>query len=135
MKLSWSIGYWFLIAALFIEAMSLGHLTSAEYSLGIVFGFKRAYPETFWFHVLSGLFVCLLGFFTTATVLLHRPWSKRMVAVFCCVTILYISVRALSTQGLNWSQALEFCFLPIAALGYLALTWSKMDLSEVSHSS
>jgi hypothetical protein len=133
MKRITNIGYWFLLTSLFVESMSLSHLTSADYVLGRAFGFKRAYPGSFWFDVLSGLFVCLLGFFTASTVLLHRPWSKQLVAVFCSVLIAFISVRALSTQSSDWWFALEFCFLPVVVLGYLAFSWfgSRLDAHKV----
>jgi hypothetical protein len=133
MKRIENIGYWFLLTSLFVESMSLGYLTSADYVLGAAFGFERAYPWSHWFRVLSGLFVCLLGFFTTSTVLLHRPWSKQLVAAFCSVAIVFISARALSTQSPNWWFASEFCFLPVAVLGYLAFSWfgSRLDAHKV----
>lgn len=133
MKRIANIGYWFLLTSLFVESMSLGYLTSADYVLGRAFGFERAYPWSQWFRALSGLFVCLLGFFTTSTVLLHRPRSKQLVAVFCAVAIVFISARALSTQSSNWLFASEFCFLPVAVLGYLAFTWlgSRLDAHKV----
>jgi hypothetical protein len=39
MKRTANIGYWFLLASLFVESMWLGHLTSAEYELAAVFCF------------------------------------------------------------------------------------------------
>jgi hypothetical protein len=133
MKRITNIGYWFLLTSLFVESMSLGYLTSADYLLGRVLGFKRGYPWSFWLDVLSGLFVCLLGFFATSTVLLHHPWSKRLVAVFCSVAIVFISARALPTQSSDWWFASEFCFLPVAVLGYLAFSWfgSRVDARKV----
>jgi hypothetical protein len=133
MKRIANIGYWFLLTSLFVESMSLGHLTSADYVLGRVFGFKGAYPWSFWFEVLSGLFVCLLGLFTTSTVLLHRPWSKQLIAVFCSVAIVFILARALSAQSSDWWFALEFCVLPVAVLGYLTFSWrgSRLDAHKV----
>jgi hypothetical protein len=133
MKRIANIGYWFLLTSLFVESMSIGHLTSADYVLGRVFGFKRAYPWSFWFEVLSGLFVCLLGLFATSIVLLHRPWSRQLVAVFCSVAIVFISVRALSAQSSDWWLALEFCLLPAVVLGYLVFSWlgSRLDAHKV----
>jgi hypothetical protein len=133
MKRIANIGYWFLLTSLFVESMSLGHLTSGDYVLGRVFGFKRAYPWSFWFGVLSGLFVCLLGFFTTSTVLLHLRWSKHLVAVFCSVAIVFVLTRALSAQSSDWWLASELCFLPAVVLGYLAFSWpgSRLDAHKV----
>ena len=133
MKRTANIGYWFLLTSLFIESMLIGHLASADYVLGRAFGFQRAYPWSHWFHVLSGLFVCLLGFFATSTVLLPRPWSKQLVVVFCSVAIVFTLARALSAQASEWWFASEFCFLPIAMLGYLACKWfgSRLDAHKV----
>ena len=133
MKRIANIGYWFLLTSLFVESMSLGHLTSTEYVLGRLFGFQRAYPWSYWSRVLGGLFVCLLGFLATSTVLLHRPWSKQLVAVFCSVAIVCILARALSTDSSDWWIASEFCFLPVAVLGYLAFNWfgSRLDAHKV----
>lgn len=117
-----NIGHWFLITSLFVEAMLLGHLSSTDYVLGRLFGFERAYPWSHWFRVSSGLFVCLLGFFAMSTVLLHLPWSKRVVAVFCFVAIVFITARALTAESSEWWFASEFCLLPIAVLGYLAFS-------------
>jgi len=128
-----NIGYWFLLTSLFVESMSLSHLTSADYVLGRAFGFERAYPWSFWLSVLGGLSVCLLGFFTTSTVLLRRPWSKRLAAVFCSVTIVFITASVLSGQSSDWWLASEFCFLPVAVLVYLAFSWlgSRLDAQKV----
>jgi len=133
MKRIANIGYWFLLTSLFVESMSLGHLTSSDYVLGRLFGFQRAYPWSHWFRVLGGLFVCLLGFFTTSTVLLQRPWSKQLVAMFCSVAIVFILARALSAQSWDWWYASEFCFLPVAVLAYLAFSWrgSRLDAHKV----
>jgi hypothetical protein len=133
MKRIANIGHWFLLTSLFVESMSLGYLTSAEYVLGRVFGFERAYPWSQSFRVLSGLSVCLLGFFTTSTVLLHRAWSKQLVAVFCSVAIVLILAQALSEQSPDWRFASELCFLPVAMLGYLAFSWlgSRIDAHKV----
>ena len=133
MKRPLNIGYLFLLTSLFVESMWLGHLTSAEYVLGRTFGFERAYPWSHWFHVVSGLLVCLLGFFATSTVLLDRPWSKQLAAVFCLVAIVFISARALLTQPPEWWFAAESCFLPIGVLGFLALSWfgSRLDPHKV----
>jgi hypothetical protein len=133
MKRIANIGYWFLLTSLFVESMSLGHLTSADYVLGRAFGFERAYPGSHWFRVLSGLFVCLLGFFTTSTVLIHRPWSKQLVVVFCSVAIVFVSARALLTQSPDWWFASEVRFLPVLVLGYLAFSWlgARLDAHKV----
>jgi hypothetical protein len=129
MKRIANIGYWFLLTSLFVESMSLGHLTSSDYVLGRLFGFQRAYPWSLWFRVLGGLFLCLVGFFATSTVLLHRPWSKQLVAVFCSVAIVFISARALSSQSWDWWVVTQFCFLPFGVLVYLAFSWfgSRLD--------
>lgn len=123
MKRTVNIGHWFLLTALFVESMWLGHLTSAGYILDRMFGFARAYPWSYWFHVVGGLFVCLLGFFATSAVLLGRPWSRQLAAVFCFVAIGFISARALLTQPPEWWFAAESSFLPICVLGFLALSW------------
>jgi hypothetical protein len=133
MKRTANIGYWFLVTSLFVESMWLGHLTSVEYVLGRMFGFERAYPLSHWFRVGSGLFVCLLGFFATSTVLLDRPWSKQLAAVFCSVAIVFILARAFSTQPPDWWFASASCFLPVVVLGHLALSWfgSRLDAHKV----
>jgi len=133
MKRTANIGHWFLLTSLFVESMWLGHVTSAGYVLGQAFGFRRAYPSSYWLDVLSGLFICLLGFFATATVLLDRRWSKQVSAVFCSLAIVFFSVRALSTKSGDWWIASESCFLPVVLLGYLAFSWfgSRLDTHKV----
>src|ERR1700730_18650193 len=119
MKRTRNIGYWFLPTSLFLESMWLGHLTSAQYVLGRTFGSKRAYPSSHWFHVAGGLFRCLLGFFATSAVLLDRPGSEHLAAVFCRVAIVFTSVRGLLREPPEcWFRA-RSCLLPIGVLGYL----------------
>ena len=79
-----NIGHWFLLISLFLESMWLGHVTSAGYALGQAFGFRRAYPWSYWSDALIGLLICLLGFFAASTVLLDRSVVK---ASFCCVLL------------------------------------------------
>ena len=133
MKRSWNIGYWFLLASLFIEAMLLGHMASTDYVLGRMFGFERAYPWSHWFRVLGGLLVCLLGFVAASSVLLHRPWSKQLAALFCSAAVVFISARALSADSWNWWLTSEFYLLPIAVLIYLACGWfgSRLNAHKV----
>jgi hypothetical protein len=128
-----NIGHWFLLTPLFVESMWLGHVTFADYVLGQAFGFRRAYPSSYWLDVLSGLFIYLLGFFAASTVLLDHRWSKQVSAVFCSLAIVFFSVRALSAQSRDWWFESESCFLPVVLLGYLAFSWfgSRLDSHKV----
>ena len=128
-----NIGHWFLLISLFLESMWLGHVTSAGYVLGQAFGFRRAYPWSYWSDALIGLLICLLGFFATSTVLLDHRWSKQVSAMFCSLAIAFFSVRALSAQSRDWWFVSESCFLPAVLLGYLAFGWfgSRLNTHKV----
>jgi uncharacterized membrane protein required for colicin V production len=116
-------GHWFLLASLFAQAMFFGHLASTDYALGRVFGFARAYPREFWFLVLGGLLVCLLGFLATAAVLVKSRWSKQSAALFCLAAVAFILARVHSDNSRDWRFASELCILPATVLGYLAFDW------------
>jgi hypothetical protein len=121
-----NIGHWFLVASLFAEAMAFCYLTGVEEALGRTFGFVRAYPLQFWFLVLGSFCLSLLGFFAAAVVLLRRPWSGRVVAVFCCGAIIFAVSRASLAEGSDWYFVSGLCVLPVAALGYTVFNWISL---------
>lgn len=116
-------GHWLLLASLFVQAMFFGHMASTDYALGKVFGFARAYPRSFWFLVLGGLVVCLLGFLATAATLMQRWWSTRLAALSSLIAIVFSFARTLSADSSDWWFAAELCILPVLVLGYLIFDW------------